>query len=43
MNTDLNIKKDKKGNAYILSHKRCGITEAIWLTPEEIDQLREML
>ena len=43
MNSDLQVKKDKKGDCYILSHKRCGYTECIWLTPQEIEQLRQML
>ena len=43
MNSDLQLRKDKKGQAYILSHKRCGITECIWLTEEELQQLKEML
>ena len=43
MNSDLQLNKDKKGKAYILSHKRCGITECIWLTTDELQQLKEML
>jgi hypothetical protein len=43
MNTDLRLVKDKKGACYILSHKRCGITECIWLTDDELQQLKKML
>ena len=43
MNSDLQLRKDKKGSAYILSHKRCGITECIWLTADELEQLKTML
>lgn len=43
MNSDLQLRKDKKGKAYILSHKRCGITECIWLTADELQQLKTML
>ena len=43
MNTDLRLVKDKKGACHILSHKRCGITECIWLTADELQQLKTML
>lgn len=43
MNTDLQLVKDKKGACHILSHKRCGITECIWLTDDELQQLKKML
>ena len=43
MNTDLQLTKDKKGKTYILSHKRCGFTECIWLTADELEQLKKML
>lgn len=36
MNSDLQLNKDKKGKCYVLSHKRCGITECIWLTDGEL-------
>ena len=40
---DVSVKKDRKGPCYFVSHKRCGITEGIWLTPEEIRELRTKL
>ena len=43
MNSDLQLEKDKKGKCYILSHKRCGITECIWLTSDELQQLDIMI
>ena len=43
MNTELKLTRDKKGKAFILSHKRCGITECIWLTEDELRQLKKML
>ena len=43
MNTDLQLRKDKKGSAYMLSHKRCGFTECIWLTADELRELKEIL
>lgn len=36
---DVNLVKDKKGSAWILSHKRCGITECIFLTKAELYDL----
>lgn len=43
MNTDLRLTKDKKGSTFILSHRRCGITECIWFTEDELQQLKTML
>lgn len=43
MNSDLQLNKDKKGKCYVLSHKRFGITECIWLTDDELQQLKTML
>lgn len=43
MNSDLRISKDKKGNCYIVSHKRCGMTECIWLTEDELKELKKLL
>ena len=37
------IDKDKKGGAYIVSHLRCGYHECIWLTDDELKQLRDSL
>jgi hypothetical protein len=37
------VEKDKKGKCYIVSHKRCGITESIFLTKEELIALREQI
>lgn len=39
MNSDLRIDKDKKGKCFILSHKRCGVTESVWLDEDEILEL----
>lgn len=30
------VVKDKKGACYIVSHKRCGITESLFLTKDEL-------
>ena len=36
---EISLKKDSKGPCWILSHKRCGITESIFLTEEELREL----
>ena len=33
---DVELKKDKKGACYILSHMRCGFTECLFLTEAEL-------
>lgn len=37
------IAKDSKSRCLFVSHKRCGMTEGIWLTPEELEELRVIL
>lgn len=37
------MKKDSKGPCWILSHERCGITESIFVTEDELVELRERL
>ena len=37
------IEKDKKGACYIISHKRCGYHEQIFLTPDELAELYQIL
>ena len=37
------VEKDKKGGAYIVSHLRCGYHECIWLSKEELSELRDNL
>lgn len=39
----ISLVKDKKGNSYILSHKRCGFTECIFLLPDELNELKTLL
>lgn len=41
--SDLRIQKDRKGKCYILSHKRCGVTECLFLTEDELIALKYML
>lgn len=37
------IEKDRKGACYIISHKRCGYHEQIFLTPDELAELYQIL
>lgn len=37
------IKKDSKGPCYILNHKRCGISECLFLTLEELRAVKAIL
>lgn len=37
------VSKDKKGKAYIVTHKRAGFHECIWLTMDELKELHEAI
>ena len=39
----VDVEKDKKGGAYIVSHLRCWYHECIWLSKDELMELREKL
>ena len=39
----VDVERDKKGGAYIVSHLRCGYHELIWLSKDELMELRERL
>lgn len=39
----VSVEKDSKGGAWIVSHIRCGYHECIWLSQEELRELREEL
>lgn len=41
--TRISLKRDGKGPCWILSHKRCGITETAFLTNEEVVELRDLI
>lgn len=41
--SDVSVAKDKKGSSYLVSHKRCGVTETIFLTYDELKELKEIL
>ena len=40
---DVSLRKDRKGSCYILSHRRCGITESMFLTDDELLELSELI
>ena len=35
------IRKDSKGPTYIISHERCGVTECLFLTLDELLELQK--
>jgi hypothetical protein len=39
----VDVEKDRKGGAYIVSHLRCGYHECIWLSDAELKELRGKL
>lgn len=39
----MDVKKDKKGPCWIISHQRCGVTESIFVTDEELQDLHCIL
>ena len=40
---DVSVTKDKKGNAFVVQHVRCGCHECIFLTYEELKELKTLL
>lgn len=36
---EVSLKKDKKGSCWIISHKRCGFTECLFMTKAELIHL----
>ena len=40
---DVSVKKDKKGKCYFVSHRRCGVTEGVFLTMDELIELKTQL
>ena len=39
----MTIKRDRKGPCWILSHQRCGVTESMFLTDDEVDELLDLI
>ena len=40
---NVSVKKDKKGSAFVVQHVRCGYHECIWLTVDELKELKMLL
>ena len=41
--SDVTLKKDGKGSSYIISMKRCGITQCLFMSVEDLQQLQVLL
>ncbi len=41
--SEVTLKKDGKGSSYIISKKRCGITQCLYMSVEDLQQLQELL
>ncbi len=41
--SEVTLKKDGKGSSYIISKKRCGITQCLYMTVEDLQQLQVLL
>lgn len=39
----ISLSRDSKGPCWIISHKRCGITETMFITPDELKELTKIL
>ena len=39
----ISLKKDSKGPCLVLSHRRCGITETLFLSEEEVLELARII
>lgn len=40
---EVTVSKDKKGQAFVVQHVRCGYHECIWLTIDELRELKEKI
>ena len=41
--SEVTLVKDGKGNSYIISKKRCGITQCLYMSVEDLQQLQVLL
>ena len=41
--SEVTFKKDGKGSCYIISKKRCGITQCLYLSVDDLQQLQVLL
>lgn len=37
------VVKDSKGPSYIISVKRCGITQALFVSPEDLREIKDKI
>ena len=41
--SEVTLKKDGKGSSYIISKKRCSITQCLYMSVEDLQQLQVLL
>ena len=41
--SEVTLKKDGNGSSYIISKKRCGITQCLYMSIEDLQQLQVLL
>ena len=41
--SEVKLVKDGKGSSYIISKKRCGITQCLYMSVEDLQQLQVLL
>jgi len=41
--SEVTLVKDGKGSSYIISKKRCGITQCLYMSVEDLQQLQVLL
>ena len=41
--SEVTLKKDGKGSSYIIRKKRCGITQCLYMSVEDLQQLQVLL
>ena len=41
--SEVTLKKDSKGSSYIISKKRCGITQCLYMSVDDLQQLQVLL
>ena len=41
--SDVKLVKDRKGSTWLISHRRCGVTEVLFFTVEELTELRNLI
>ena len=41
--SEVTLVKDGKGSSYVISKKRCGITQCLYMSVEDLQQLQVLL